>query len=61
MTDFARLIAFAALSDLAEFTRSERDREILLQHSRGASLRELADATGLTRQRVWQVIEKGTA
>jgi|6_EtaG_2_1085325.scaffolds.fasta_scaffold03536_12 hypothetical protein len=58
MSTFERLRHLAVLSDESDFIRAERDAEIRLQRAKGRSVIELADVTGLTRQRVYKICEE---
>ena len=47
-------------SDLGLFDREARDYQVLLERADGHTLEEIGESTGLTRERVRQIIEKLT-
>ena len=67
MTDSPTLAALAALAettlDLTETTATinqHRNRLIATARAEGHPLQAIADAAGITRQRVYQLTERGT-
>ena len=58
MTDLTRIRRLADLADAGHWLIQERDTEIRRLRSEGMTVAELVTETGLTRQRVHQIIDK---
>lgn len=57
--DLLRLRRLADLADAGEWLREERDDEIRRARGEGFTVGQLVDATGLTRARIYQILERG--
>ena len=55
--DLTRLRRLADLADAGDWLREERDDEIRRLRGFGFTVGQIVDATGLTRARVYQILE----
>ena len=60
MTDLTRLHRLTDLSEAGDWLRGERDQEISLLHCNGMPVAQIVTETGLTKQRIHQIIDKET-
>lgn len=60
MTDLTRLHRLTDLSEASDWLRGERDQEIRILHRNGMPVAQIVTETGLTKQRIHQIIHKET-